>query len=86
MYTKIFSIILTNGTILIIPGLNFAVITRNTINDGINAGIKCALGVSLSIMVHVVLSISAINGVVSSHSSLFNAIKILDLYIFFVVA
>lgn len=53
---NIFFILLLNGSILLMPGVNFLLVARHSLLNGISSGLYCAMGITLAIMSHVVLS------------------------------
>ncbi len=76
MISNLKYILLTNGAILIVPGLNFALIAYHSANNSMRAGILCVLGVVCAIAIH---AVGAILGAIALHDHyphLFKIIKI----------
>lgn len=73
------SILLTLGTVhfiaLMSPGPDFALVFQNATRFGRPTGLAIALGLSISILFHTVLSITGISVLVHQHPTLFLAIQ-----------
>lgn len=75
MIDNILKILLVNGAILIIPGLNFYLISNISMNRGIKFGLIAAFGVTSGIMLHVFFSIIGAYKIFSEYPYIFQAIK-----------
>lgn len=64
-----------NGSILLIPGVNFLLIARYSILNEFSAGFYCALGVTSAIMSHVILSMFSVSVLIKKYPELFTIIR-----------
>ena len=62
-------------SVLVIPGVNFATIVRNTVMNGLRSGVWTALGISGAILFHVFLSIFSLSVILNQAPQLFAFIK-----------
>ena len=69
-------IFITNGTILLIPGFNFALIAYNATNKSLRAGLLCTLGVTMAITIHAVAALLGAITLFNAYPSYFETIKI----------
>lgn len=87
MYDRLMLILWTNLGILIVPGLNFAIVTRYAINEGMIAALRCALGITIAIMSHVLFALLGLSPLLLAYPALFQFIKIAGaIYIFFLAS
>ncbi len=77
MREQLWFILLMNGGVLIVPGLNFAILTRYALQSGLRAAIYCTAGITLAIAVHVMCAILGSWQIIKNHSVLFNLIQFL---------
>ena len=61
--------------IVISPGADFVLVLKNSVNQGRQAGIWTALGVSLAICVHISYSMLGISYLISQNEQLFDIIR-----------
>ena len=50
------TIFLMNGVILVIPGINFFLVVQFSLLHGFSAGFRCAFGITVAVMLHVILA------------------------------
>jgi threonine/homoserine/homoserine lactone efflux protein len=72
---NIIKIVITNGAILIIPGLNFSFVLHISMNRGIKFGLITAFGITLGIMSHVAFAMMGSYEIFTKFPILFNTIK-----------
>lgn len=70
-------IFLTNGAVLIVPGLNFAMLTRYVLQHGLLSGVLCTIGITLAISIHVIFSMLGSYQIVHSAPIIFKMVQIL---------
>lgn len=75
IFENITLIVISNGLILIIPGVNFCLIARYSLLMGLQQGLEAMLGVLIAIMVHVTLSIFGVTLILKTYPILFTVIK-----------
>lgn len=63
--------------VAVVPGPDFAIVTRNALIDGRRAGIATALGITLALAVHVSYALAGIGLIISQSILLFNIIKLI---------
>lgn len=63
--------------VAVVPGPDFAVVTRNALIDGRGAGIATALGIALALGVHITYALAGIGLIISQSIFLFNTIKLI---------
>lgn len=81
---NIVTILLVNGAILIVPGVNFFLIARFAVLEGVLPGVYCAVGVTSAIMLHVVFSIISVEFFLKNYPNLFLGIRYVGaVYLFF---
>lgn len=61
--------------IVISPGADFVLVLKNSVNQGRQAGIWTALGVSLAICVHISYSMLGISYLISQNEQIFDIIR-----------
>lgn len=84
MIENILTIFTANFLVLVIPGINFYLISNISMNKGIKFGTISALGVTTGIMIHVVLSIFGSYAFFNEYPQIFKYIKIAGvIYIIF---
>jgi len=72
---NLMTILMTNGAILIVPGLNFALVAYNTANISFRSGLLCALGITAAITVHAIAAILGAVTLFNSNPAYFDIIK-----------
>ena len=70
------TIVTMNGAILIIPGVNFLLVARQSLLNGFRFGFICALGITTAIMLHVVFSIFSIGTLLKTYPIIFTWIRL----------
>lgn len=75
--SKLLIILFMNGSVLIIPGVNFLLIIRHAVSFGRIAAVLCALGVTAAILMHVVLACYSVGLVLTKFPVIFYMIKYL---------
>lgn len=55
--SKLQIILVANGLVLLIPGVNMALVAYHSINSSFKAGAECAIGITLAISLHVIAAI-----------------------------
>lgn len=86
MKEQLMAILAANGAVLIIPGLNFTLLTRYALQNGLSAAIQCTLGVTLAIAVHVIFSMLGSYQLISATPKLFKLIQIAGAFYIFYLA
>jgi len=76
-YTQLVTVILVSIAMVISPGQDFAIVTRNSLLFSRRAGILSALGIFLGIWVHVMYSLAGIALIISKSPTLYSVIKYL---------
>lgn len=71
------TIIIANGLILLIPGLNFALVSRIALIRGFMCSLKCASGITLAIMMHAICAIFGAHQLLEKNKFMFEGLKIL---------
>ena len=56
IFNNILTILIMNGSILIIPGVNFLLVARQSVLNGASSGIYCASGITTAIVFHALLA------------------------------
>ncbi|MCG7498049.1 LysE family translocator [Vibrio sp. Of7-15] len=74
---EVMSLALVGLLIVMSPGADFVLILKNSINDGRNAGLWTAAGISLAIGVHVSYSMLGISYLISQNEALFSLVRYL---------
>lgn len=72
---NIFTILIMNGAILLIPGVNFLLIAKHSLLSGFSVGMRCAMGITGAIMFHVILSAFSISVLLKNYPALFELIR-----------
>ncbi|QQX80900.1 LysE family transporter [Shewanella sp. KX20019] len=72
---EIISLLILGVVIVISPGADFALVLKNSINNGRRSGIYTALGISLAITVHIGYSLMGIGYLISHSQWLFELIR-----------
>ncbi|MCQ6335889.1 LysE family translocator [Bacillus cereus] len=67
--------ILTAILIIMMPGLGFALVTKNTISHGRNGGIKTVLGTVSGMMIHTIMATLGLSAILMKFAMLFTLIK-----------
>ncbi|MBQ0533844.1 LysE family translocator [Providencia huaxiensis] len=65
---------------VISPGPDFAMVTRNSYTYGIKTGLLCALGIAISVQVHVFYTVFGITLVILSSPTLFLIVKLIGVF------
>lgn len=79
MTNELYVVISISALAVISPGSDFAMVTKNTISYGRNAGYLTALGISLSTWVHTLYCLVGIALIISKTPLLFSSIKYLGI-------
>lgn len=74
---ELFTVISITLFVAVVPGPDFAVVTRNALVEGRGAGIATAFGIALALGVHITYALAGIGLIISQSIFLFNAIKLL---------
>jgi threonine/homoserine/homoserine lactone efflux protein len=72
---SIIKIIILNGIVLIIPGLNFSLVSRISMKQGLKFGLITTLGITLGVTVQVWLAMTGTYKILFSAPHLFKIIK-----------
>jgi len=81
---NIVQILIMNGSILIIPGVNFFLIVRYSLLYNFLTGFCCAIGVTSAIMLHAILSILSVSIILKIYPSVFTIIRCIGgVYLFY---
>lgn len=75
--TELVTVMILTIVVAITPGLDFILVTRNSVFHSRRAGIYTAIGVGFSLWVHVAYSIAGLAAVISQSVTLFLMIKYL---------
>lgn len=75
--SKLLIILLMNGSVLIIPGVNFLLIIRHSVSFGRIAAIQCALGITTAILMYAVLACYSVGLILTKFPVVFYMIKYL---------
>ncbi len=67
------------------PGVDFVMVTRNTLLHGKKSGLYSALGISAAIWIHLLYCIAGLAIIISNSIILFSIINILLLHILFIL-
>jgi threonine/homoserine/homoserine lactone efflux protein len=59
------------------PGLDFAIVTRNTLHGGITCGLRTTVGVAIGLCMHLLLTFMVLTGVVQAQTSIVHLIMLL---------
>ncbi|MFC3907836.1 LysE family translocator [Legionella dresdenensis] len=86
MKEQLMTILAANGAVLIVPGLNFTLLTRYALQNGFRAAIQCTLGITLAIAVHVLCSMLGSYQLLSATPKLFKAVQIAGAFYIFYLA
>lgn len=70
-------ILITNGAILLVPGLNFMLISRFAMMGGMFKALQCALGVSFAITIHVIAAVMGVQQIMNSYPQFFRGIQMI---------
>lgn len=63
--------------IVISPGADFVLVLRNSLNQGREAGVYSAIGISMAISIHIAYSMLGISYLISQNEWLFNLVRYL---------
>ncbi|NNN85431.1 LysE family translocator [Vibrio sp. A8-1] len=74
---EIFSLALLGVLIVVSPGADFVLVLKNSLNQGRQAGIYSAIGISLAISIHIAYSMLGISYLISQNEWLFSLIRYL---------
>ncbi|EEX37414.1 Putative threonine efflux protein [Vibrio metschnikovii] len=74
---EIFSLALLGVLIVVSPGVDFVLVLKNSLNQGRQAGIYSAIGISLAISIHIAYSMLGISYLISQNEWLFSLIRYL---------
>ncbi|EKO3656662.1 LysE family transporter [Vibrio metschnikovii] len=74
---EIFSLALLGILIVVSPGADFVLVLKNSLNQGRQAGIYSAIGISLAISIHIAYSMLGISYLISQNEWLFSLIRYL---------
>ncbi|KTD22849.1 LysE family translocator [Legionella londiniensis] len=86
MKEQLMTIMAANGAVLIVPGLNFTLLTRYALQSGLSAAIQCTLGVTLAIAVHVICSMFGSYQLLTATPKLLKAVQIAGAFYIFYLA
>lgn len=75
--SKLLMILFMNGSVLIIPGVNFLLIIRHSVSFGRIAAVLCALGITTAILMHAVLACYSVGYILTKFPVVFYVIKYL---------
>lgn len=75
--SKLLTILLMNGSVLIIPGVNFLLIIRHSVSFGRIEAVLCALGITTAILIHVVFACYCVELILTKFPIVFYMIKYL---------
>lgn len=75
--TELITVTILTVVIAITPGLDFMLVTRNSVFHSRKAGVYSSIGVGLSLWVHVAYSIAGLAAVISQSVLMFSVIKYL---------
>lgn len=80
MLTQLFTIGLLMLFAVMLPGPDFAIVTKNTVVHGKRAGLFTTLGISSALLVHITYCILGLAVIISQSILLFNIIKYLGAF------
>lgn len=84
LLNNIVTILVINGSILVVPGVNFLLIVRYSLLNKFSTGVYCVLGITAAIMLHAILAIFSISFVLKSYPQLLIVIRYTGaLYLFY---
>jgi hypothetical protein len=75
MFGNVIALVIANGAVLIVPGLNFALVSRTALECGLRFGLMTALRITSGIMVDVALAMLGSYRIFAGHPLLFGVIK-----------
>lgn len=75
MIETLLEILIANGAVLIVPGLNFSLISRISMHRGIQSGVITSFGITLAIMVHVIVGMMGSYKLFNKFPLVFNCVK-----------
>ncbi|EHR1163228.1 LysE family transporter [Vibrio parahaemolyticus] len=65
--------------VVISPGTDFVLVLRNSLNQGREAGVYSAIGISMAISIHIAYSMLGISYLISQNEWLFNLVRYLGI-------
>ena len=74
-FNNITTILIMNGSILLIPGVNFFLIARYSLLNEFLTGFYCVMGITSAIMLHATLSMFSVSLLLKSYPQLFTIIR-----------
>jgi RhtB (resistance to homoserine/threonine) family protein len=77
MTQELYTVVTIAALAVISPGADFAIITKNTVSYGRNAGYSAALGIALSTWIHTFYCLVGVALIIKQSPILFNAVKLL---------
>ncbi len=81
---NIISILIMNGTIMLIPGVNFLIVAQHSLLNGLRAGLSCALGIATAIILHASFAAYSVNVLLERYPLAFMVIRCLGAaYLFY---
>lgn len=81
---NIMLILMMNGSVMIIPGVNFLIVARQSVLNGLLAGVFCALGITAAIVLHAVLAAYSVSVLMTNYPLIFTVIRYLGAgYLFY---
>lgn len=72
---NILQIIVMNGMVMIIPGVNFLLVARQSILNGVQVGFFCACGITVAILSHALLAALSVSILITKFPFLFTCIR-----------
>lgn len=72
---NITQIIILNGAVMMIPGVNFLLVARQSIINGIHAGLFCTCGITIAVVSHALLAALSVSVLITKYPFLFTFIR-----------
>jgi threonine/homoserine/homoserine lactone efflux protein len=72
---NIITILMMNGLILIVPGVNFFLVLKYSLLNKFQTGFYCVMGITSAIMIHVILAMLGISILLQTYPQLFAIIR-----------
>lgn len=72
---NVINILMMNGLILVVPGVNFLLLVKYSLLNKFQTGFYCVLGITSAIMIHVILSMLGISLLLKTYPKLFTIIR-----------
>jgi threonine/homoserine/homoserine lactone efflux protein len=81
--SEIATILIMNGSILVVPGVNFLLLVKYSLLNRFKVGCYCALGITSAIMIHVILSMFGISLLLKTYPQVFDLIRYFGVFYLF---